>query len=232
MPVSSFLRAEEDLIIGRLSGITRHGISELSVEQIEAWRSQIPVLREALCGNRAQAWHLLLEFPIPRRGKRIDAVVLAGSAVLVLEFKNGARHYQREGIAQVEDYCLDLRDFHLGSRQRAIVPILIATLAKEVSFPEGPPFDFVAPVGYSNAGGLGQAAERYGDDFVGGETERLGDATGHAQREALGGLLEHLLCDARRAALLRRWALLAGSRLAVLEDPAGIADLRASLRVE
>ena len=94
--------------------------------------------------------------------------MLAGSAVLVLEFKNGARHYQREGIAQVEDYCLDLRDFHLGSRQRAIVPILIATLAKEVSFPEGPPFDFVAPVGYSNAGGLGQALEsayaRYGAD--------------------------------------------------------------------
>ena len=43
---------------------------------------------------------------------------------------------------------------------------------------------------------------------------------------------EHRLTAARRAALLRRWALLAGSRLAVLEDPAGVADLRASLRVE
>jgi hypothetical protein len=43
---------------------------------------------------------------------------------------------------------------------------------------------------------------------------------------------EHRLTAARRTALLRRWALLAGSRLAVLEDPAGAADLRASLRVE
>jgi hypothetical protein len=43
---------------------------------------------------------------------------------------------------------------------------------------------------------------------------------------------EHKLPAARRAALLRRWALLAGSRLAVLEDPGGVADLRASLRVE
>jgi hypothetical protein len=43
---------------------------------------------------------------------------------------------------------------------------------------------------------------------------------------------EHKLTAPRRAALLRRWALLAGSRLAILEDPAGIADLRASLRVE
>jgi hypothetical protein len=43
---------------------------------------------------------------------------------------------------------------------------------------------------------------------------------------------EHRLPAPRRAALLRRFALLAGSRLAMLEDPAGVADLRASLRVE
>jgi hypothetical protein len=43
---------------------------------------------------------------------------------------------------------------------------------------------------------------------------------------------EHKLVASRRTALLRRWALLAGTRLAMLEDPAGVADLRASLRVE
>jgi hypothetical protein len=43
---------------------------------------------------------------------------------------------------------------------------------------------------------------------------------------------EHKLIAARRTALLRRWAWLAGTRLAMLEDPAGVADLRASLRVE
>jgi hypothetical protein len=43
---------------------------------------------------------------------------------------------------------------------------------------------------------------------------------------------EHRLPAARRSALLRRWALLAGGRLAMLEDPAGVADIRASLRVE
>ena len=43
---------------------------------------------------------------------------------------------------------------------------------------------------------------------------------------------DHKLPPPRRTALLRRWALLAGSRLAALEDPAGIADIRASLRVE
>jgi hypothetical protein len=56
----------------------------------------------------------------------------------------------------------------------------------------------------------------------------VADQTAELIREAP----EHKLPPARRTALLRRWALLAGSRLAVLEDPAGVADLRASLRVE
>jgi len=56
----------------------------------------------------------------------------------------------------------------------------------------------------------------------------VADQTAEPIREAP----EHKLSANRRTALLRRWALLAGSRLAILEDPAGVADLRASLRVE
>ena len=40
------------------------------------------------------------------------------------------------------------------------------------------------------------------------------------------------LASARRRALLQRFALLAAGRLALVEDPAGVADLRAALRVE
>ena len=43
---------------------------------------------------------------------------------------------------------------------------------------------------------------------------------------------EHKLPAARRTALLRRFALLAGGRLAVMEDPAGAAEIGASRRVE
>ena len=42
----------------------------------------------------------------------------------------------------------------------------------------------------------------------------------------------HRLPGARRRALLHRFALLAASRLAAAEDPAGFAALRAALRVE
>jgi hypothetical protein len=42
----------------------------------------------------------------------------------------------------------------------------------------------------------------------------------------------HPLPGARRRALLHRFALLAASRLAAAEDPAGFAALRTALRVE
>jgi hypothetical protein len=42
----------------------------------------------------------------------------------------------------------------------------------------------------------------------------------------------HALSPARRKALLHRYAVTAASRLAALQDPAGLAELRAALRVE
>src|ERR1700690_1386489 len=54
----------------------------------------------------------------------------------------------------------------------------------------------------------------------------VADQTADLIREAP----EHKLSAARRTALLRRWALLAGSRLALLEDPSGIAEPRGSPR--
>jgi hypothetical protein len=50
----------------------------------------------------------------------------------------------------------------------------------------------------------------------------------HLLREAP----EHALASARRRALLHRYAVTAAGRLAALQDPAGLAELRAALRVE
>ena len=43
---------------------------------------------------------------------------------------------------------------------------------------------------------------------------------------------DHGLAGARRRGLLHRFALIAALRLAALEDPAGVANLRAALRVD
>ena len=52
------------------------------------------------------------------------------------------------------------------------------------------------------------------------------------QADLLRDALPHPLAPARRTALLRQFATLAASRLAALEDPASIADVKSALRAE
>ncbi len=154
-PVSEFLGEHEDSIVGRLSTVAGRAGTELTAEQLEAWRQQIAILRLAFEPSALLNGHLILEYPIPRRGKRIDAVVLAGDLVIVIEFKCGARSYDSGAQLQVEDYCLDLRDFHEGSNRRVLIPVLVATGAGDRSAPNGEVTDYVAPIWFANARSLG-----------------------------------------------------------------------------
>jgi hypothetical protein len=72
-----------------------------------------------------------LEFNIPRMGSRVDAVLLIGPVVFVVEFKVGEAAFDRAAVDQVWDYSLDLKNFHEASHQVSLVPMLIATEAKE-----------------------------------------------------------------------------------------------------
>jgi hypothetical protein len=72
----------------------------------------------------ARAWHILLEYPIPQIGKRIDAVLLAHNTVVVIETKTGVA--ATSARRQVEDYSISLACFHEASAGRAIVPIVVS----------------------------------------------------------------------------------------------------------
>ncbi len=95
--------------------------------QLNAWRREAEILRDAvrLCGGAD--WTIAFEFDLLRLEKRIDAVLLTGRAILVLEFKAGARRIANADRAQVEDYAQDLWDFHAGSRAYPILPVVVAT---------------------------------------------------------------------------------------------------------
>ncbi len=88
-------------------------------------------------------------------GKRADAVLVSGNIVFVIEFKIGASEHVSSAFNQVEDYALDLKNFHEGSHTIPIVPVLVSTHAEfksilDLRFAE----DLVAsPVG-TNAAGL------------------------------------------------------------------------------
>jgi hypothetical protein len=72
---------------------------------------------------------IAFEFAIPRMGKRVDNIVLFGGVVFVLEFKVSADQVTASAIDQATDYSLDLKNFHAGSHNLPIVPIVIATTA-------------------------------------------------------------------------------------------------------
>jgi Uncharacterized conserved protein (DUF2075) len=132
--VADFLQTDSNAILGALAqGIQVGGFESLISTQTAAWQEQIAILTDQ-CRVLMDAvpssadWGLLLEYPIPRRQKRIDTILLAPEAIFVLEFKVGAEAPDRAALMQLEDYCLDLRDFHQESAGHVIVPILIPTL--------------------------------------------------------------------------------------------------------
>lgn len=121
--IAEFIAADPEAIVGRLAA---NGQFNSEIAQISAWQRQIVLLKEWLVGLHGA---IFLEFNIPRMGRRIDAVVLTGSVVLVVEFKVGASEFDASAVEQVWDYALDLKNFHEGSHAVQIVPILVATEA-------------------------------------------------------------------------------------------------------
>ena len=104
----------------------------LQPEALFAWKAQLPefqnaarwLLREL---SDAASWSILLEYPIPRVDKRIDAVVLARGLIIVIEAKTGAA--PTSAVRQVDDYALSLACFHEGSASRPIIPVVAAHAA-------------------------------------------------------------------------------------------------------
>lgn len=121
--IGELLEMSSEAILGRLAA---NGEFALIPTQRDAWVTQIEFLRASL---RGLVGALYLEYSIPRLGRRIDAVLLIGPVVFVIEFKVGAETYDRAAIEQVWDYALDLKNFHEASHDVSIVPLLVATEA-------------------------------------------------------------------------------------------------------
>jgi hypothetical protein len=127
--VNQFLVSQEDEILGQLTN--QHKFRQLEQQQINSWRRQIRELKQTLVGFPDAT--LLLEFEIPRIGKRVDSILILNGSILVLEYKVGSKTYDATSIDQAYDYALDLKNFHKASHHLTIVPILIATDAPSKS---------------------------------------------------------------------------------------------------
>ena len=123
--IDAFCAVDPLTVVGTLTSASGPTLEDT---QVEAWKQQIALLQEHLSG--VEGW-LFLEFAVPRLGSRIDGVIITGSAVIPIEFKVGESHFKKGDYNQAWDYALDLKNFHLESREQVIFPVLCATAAEE-----------------------------------------------------------------------------------------------------
>ena len=133
-PLDTFAATATETIVGMLSrAAAERGLSP-TPQSVTAWETSVDILKSTASeliatSSKRSAWHLLLEYELPRRSKRADAILLTESVVCVIEFKAGADRFDRAARWQAEEYALDLRDFHAGCRNLRVVPFLVATHA-------------------------------------------------------------------------------------------------------
>jgi len=123
--VESFRSQSAEAVVGALAARAIEAHATNRDTQLRAWRWEIDILHTALA-DMPDTWRLLLEYPLIRLGRIIDAVLVTDRAVIVLEFKALSSGFSEAARVQAEDYALDLRDFHSGSRHHVIIPILVA----------------------------------------------------------------------------------------------------------
>ncbi len=125
--IAHFIKSDVNEILGIL---TRNSDFDLGQNQRDAWIEEVNVLQKVLVSYSGSIY---FEYSIPRMGKRIDVVLIIGSAIFILEFKVGDKEFSSSALDQVWDYALDLKNFHSSSHDHFIAPILIATNAKNIT---------------------------------------------------------------------------------------------------
>ena len=122
--IHEFLQQSPEALLGTFVN-NYHGVAMTTTN--EAWADEIHIMQEILLPWKDEDGQVIFEYDIPRLGKRIDVVLLLRGLIFCLEFKVGEREMLQSNIEQVLDYALDLKNFHLLSQNRTIVPILMPT---------------------------------------------------------------------------------------------------------
>lgn len=124
--IDSFLQKNTDTIVGE---ITLSATQDINKETSNSWQQEVEVLKNVL-SPYAQKGSVYFEYNIPRMGRRADVIVLIDGIVFVLEFKTSEQSFTREALIQVWDYAIDLKNFQEGSRDRILIPIVVAPKEK------------------------------------------------------------------------------------------------------
>lgn len=143
----SFVDSPQSLVVDRLASSASRRGWHVEADQHREWRASvdtlqgdsgrrrrdgIEIVRQALQSPKlSDISHVLLEYDFRRRGLRIDCVLLAPGAILVLEFKR--TKLTAADRDQVAHYCISLVEFHeetqrlIREQKVVVIPILVLT---------------------------------------------------------------------------------------------------------
>jgi len=139
-----FLSISAEEISNKLSGEANREGWDIETEQKEEWdqtigllqnqvftKQGVEILRDALASDKLSFIHgVILEFDFRRRGIRIDAILLAGINVFVVEFKRSKLTSGNQD--QVVNYCINLVEFHSETQKMIhdhngfVIPVLVS----------------------------------------------------------------------------------------------------------
>lgn len=147
--INDFIDEDSQTIYGKISG--KYDLNKLSIQQSNAWKSQIEILKDTVSVFSGKIY---FEFTIPRMGKRVDNILIIDNCIFVLEFKIGSKVYDKYAKNQAFDYGLDLNNFHEGSHNKTIIPILVADQAPSLENFYNNSFDNLYETIYANSSNL------------------------------------------------------------------------------
>ncbi|MEL1241469.1 DUF2075 domain-containing protein [Flavobacterium flavipallidum] len=147
--INDFVDENTESIFGKISG--RYDLNKLVIQQSNAWKEQISILKRNISLFKGKIY---FEFTIPRMGKKVDNILIIDNCIFILEFKIGSKIYEKSAVNQVFDYALDLNNFHEGSHNKIIIPILIAEKAISLENEYINSFDNLYDTIYANSDNL------------------------------------------------------------------------------
>ena len=108
-------------------------LPDASPEQVRAWKDSIPKLQREVgeviqIDTAAGAYTAVLEYQLPLDSRRIDAVLLVGGSVVVIELK-GKLAPSDADIDQAHAYARDLRCYHAACDGVPVHAVLVPTRA-------------------------------------------------------------------------------------------------------
>ncbi|MFH1251342.1 MAG: hypothetical protein V1715_09635 [bacterium] len=93
--IANFCKATPEEIVGKLAISNDFALEQ---SQRDAWLEEIRILHTTIPSYQGSIY---FEYTIPRMGQRIDAVLLIGPVIFVLEFKIGENEFASYAIDQV-----------------------------------------------------------------------------------------------------------------------------------